>query len=83
MVDNTMSYSNGNMDMLDMLTLISFIMQKQNIDKDEEFSIYIRQQIDLIENQLNYIVKQNDEIIKQDKEIILQNEEILRKLGER
>lgn len=65
---------NTNNKMLDVLTVLGFAAQIQNISDDKIQTEYIRKVIQVIADEIEKLHKENDIIIKQ-------NEEILKMLG--
>ena len=65
---------NTNNKMLDVLTVLGFAAQIQNISDDKTQTEYIRKVIQVIADEIEKLHKENDIIIKQ-------NEEILKMLG--
>lgn len=65
--DNDM---NENYNFLDMLTIVGFIAQIENIQKDEEYSKYIKSVIRSISIEIDKLHRENDIIMEQNKKII-------------
>ncbi len=69
--------SNGEFGFLDILAMISFLAQINNMDKDDMQNEYIHKVIKAIANEIEKLHKENDIIIEQNEKILKE----IRKLG--
>ena len=60
----------NNLEALDILTILSFVMQSNNIQKDEIQTEYIHKVIKAIANEIQKLHQENDVIIKQNEKIL-------------
>ena len=60
----------NNLEALDILTILSFVMQSNNIQKGEIQTEYIHKVIKAIANEIQKLHQENDVIIKQNEKIL-------------
>lgn len=55
---------NNNLELLDVLTILSFVSQMQNLEKDEYYENYIKNFIHNLDEEIQKLHKENEEIIE-------------------
>ena len=56
--------NNNNLEFLDVLTIIGFVAQLQNLEKDEHYENYIKNFIRNLDEEIQKLHKENEEIIE-------------------
>lgn len=74
-----LSSEQQNFDLLDIITMVGFFAQMDNMSKDEEQTEYIHGVIETIEKEIEKLHKENDIIIEQNNTIIHMLEELKEK----
>ena len=55
---------NNNFEFLDIVTILGFVAQMQNLEKDEQYENYIKNFIHNLDEEIQKLHKENEEIIE-------------------